>query len=270
MSAESVSLTTLRFIDSWKTQNTHPQRLVAELVSLQKETNREPDNYYFEFNNNLLIDSETGKPVLSFIAPGVERDIAERLQTWTAENEEGLAYWVSPRLENVYPCEKILIHRIAYNLTGNKILLNCAILFDALLENPEKLRQNLFITKDSEETLIKLINWVETVSNQKIKSSSDQTFIKQNAGYYAQQIKEGRPANELIKEMQNTGFLGKSSISCPFVLQSFSNYTTSRASIFTFTTEGKYVKNCGKCGKKIETVIREGYKCDCGGVYEGC
>ena len=32
----------------------------------------------------------------------------------------------------------------------------------------------------------------------------------------------------------------------------------------------KYVKNCGKCGKRIEAVITKGYKCECGGVYEGC
>ena len=34
--------------------------------------------------------------------------------------------------------------------------------------------------------------------------------------------------------------------------------------------EGKYVKSCGKCGKSINAVISKGYKCSCGGAYEGC
>ena len=33
---------------------------------------------------------------------------------------------------------------------------------------------------------------------------------------------------------------------------------------------GKFVRNCGKCGKEINEVIRAGYKCSCGGTYKGC
>lgn len=33
---------------------------------------------------------------------------------------------------------------------------------------------------------------------------------------------------------------------------------------------GKYVHNCGNCGKEINKVISSGYKCSCGGTYEGC
>lgn len=33
---------------------------------------------------------------------------------------------------------------------------------------------------------------------------------------------------------------------------------------------GKFVKNCGQCGKSINKVISKGYQCECGGVYKGC
>lgn len=33
---------------------------------------------------------------------------------------------------------------------------------------------------------------------------------------------------------------------------------------------GKYVKRCGNCGKEIKKTIIKGYKCACGGIYEGC
>ncbi len=33
---------------------------------------------------------------------------------------------------------------------------------------------------------------------------------------------------------------------------------------------GKFVRNCGNCGKRINAVIGSGYRCSCGGVYEGC
>lgn len=36
------------------------------------------------------------------------------------------------------------------------------------------------------------------------------------------------------------------------------------------TEMGKFVKKCGNCGKEINKVIRAGYKCSCGGIYEGC
>lgn len=36
------------------------------------------------------------------------------------------------------------------------------------------------------------------------------------------------------------------------------------------TEVGKFVKKCGKCGREINKVIKAGYKCTCGCMYEGC
>jgi len=33
---------------------------------------------------------------------------------------------------------------------------------------------------------------------------------------------------------------------------------------------GNFVKRCGECRKEINKVIKAGYKCSCGGTYEGC
>lgn len=35
-------------------------------------------------------------------------------------------------------------------------------------------------------------------------------------------------------------------------------------------SEGKFVKNCGNCGKEINSYIPKGYQCTCGGIYQGC
>ena len=60
--------------------------------------------------------------------------------------------------------------------------------------------------------------------------------------------------------------IGEKSESCPSggqtVFQAFSGGLESLG--------GKFVKNCGNCGKPINAFISKGYKCSCGGVFEGC
>jgi hypothetical protein len=42
-------------------------------------------------------------------------------------------------------------------------------------------------------------------------------------------------------------------------------------SLPSISESGKYVKNCGNCGKPIEAVIPKGFRCpSCGGIYQGC
>lgn len=269
--AESPAQTTLSFIPSWEQQN--PQRLVAELISLSQETNRKPDSYHFEIKNGVLIDPETNRPVLEFIQKGIEYDIAEELQSWTGQTEEGLAFWISPPLSEVYPCAKVIIHRIAYTLDGEKIVLNSAILFDANLKNPEDLRKTLFTVQDSEETIFSILAWIEKISMKKISTETGHPYIKQHAGYFAEKIIRGDPACLVVQEMQQMGFLGQNSISCstPAGTSSFSEFTLSHSDLFLASEVGKFVRNCGSCGTPINAVISRGYRCPkCGGIYEGC
>ncbi len=263
-------ITTCRFLETW--QGINPNRLIAELISVNNETHRNPDPYHFSLRQGKLIDPETGKPITDFISDGVELEVVLKLQDWANKKDAGLAYWVSPRLVDVYPSEKLIIHRIAYTLTGEKIVLNSAILFEAELDNPETLRDTLFESDDTEENILKLLAWVQEVSGEAVNLTSHKTH-KDQAQYFAKQIINGVDHSQIIQEMLQTGFLGEFSISCKTVNNpaSFSNYILSRAAINSIeTSEGKYVEKCGNCGKEIKAVIRKGYKCSCGGVYEGC
>ncbi|MDP3994940.1 MAG: hypothetical protein Q8P91_03850 [bacterium] len=266
---ESPIQTTLSFIPSWEAQNL--KRIAVELVSLHQETNRKPDTYYFELNNEKLSDPETARPILSFISPGVEYKIAEDLQSWVSQNDEGLAFWISPALDGKYPCSKAIIHKIAYNLEGKKVLLNSAILFDAFLEHPEELRRNLFTTQDSEENVSAILQWIEKVSKQKPKKADASPKIRQQAEYFAQKIALGIHPHSIVGEMQQAGFLGQNSISCSGGGLLFSGYTLGHSNINNQSELCKFVRNCGKCRVAINSIISKGYRCPkCGGVYEGC
>jgi len=248
---ESPSLTTLKFIESWHTQD--PQRLTAELISVKKETNREPDTYHFDIVDGLLIDPETKTRVLNFIAPGVEYEVAKKLQSWAKESEEGLAYWISPRSES-YPCEKIIIHKIAYTWDGQKVIMNSAILFNAKLENAEKLRKTLFTTTDSEAVLIELLNWIEEVSREKVQASNSNKDAHAEAVYFSNKIKSGIDPRLIVDEMSRTGFLGKNPISCSANFSpTFSDYITSKGNVNIHSgVEDQYGSlsfECPKCNR---------------------
>jgi len=244
--AESTTNTTLRFIDSWRNQN--PNRLTAELLSLTQETNRRPDTYHFEVRNGVLTDQETGKAILDFILPGIEYGVAEKLQSWAKENDSGIAFWVSPRKHGEYPCEKIILHRIAYTLEGKKVILNSAVLFDAKLKNPESLRQKLFTTEDKEETIFKILAWLEKVSGQKTENKNNPEIINR-AVYFAEKIQSGHSPHSIVEEMQKSGFLGQNAISCGGIIsQSFSNLVLGKSEISIMSsTESWHSGVCRIC-----------------------
>ncbi len=268
---ESIAATILSFIPGWENQDS--KRVVAELISLSRETKREPDTYHFEVNDGVLIDPETQKPVLDFIHPGIEYSIARQLQSWADNNQEGLAFWVSPPLPGKYPCAKAIIHRIAYTLEGKKVVLNSAILFDATPDNPENLRKTLFTAEDREETIFEILKWVRDISKQEIENGSNFATIKEQAEYFAERMATGASPCSIIKEMKQIGFLGQNSISCSTSAgsPSFSEFILGRSNIISNPETGKFVKNCGNCGTPINTIISKGYTCPkCGGIYEGC
>jgi hypothetical protein len=246
--AESPEITVLRFSDTWNEQIVS-NRLVANLVSLNKETNREADTYHFLVKDSILVDPETGKPVLDFITPGVEKDIAIQLQSWAETNDEGLAFWISPPLPGVYPCAKTILHRLAYTTQGEKIIQNSAILFDAKFDNPEILRQTLFTQPDTEENLAKILEWVSEKSNKHVFASRNETEVRQKAAYFADMVQGGVSRQHVIEEMKRSGFLGENSISCPGVSTTFSNLIDSRSSISIMAnTEGWHSGTCRICG----------------------
>lgn len=212
MLKETPRTTVNRFSQTW--DQTNHQSLVAEFISISKETNREPDNYHFLVKNGLLIDPNTGKSILNFIAEGVEKNVARSLQDWANRTEEGMALWVSPSLEKTYPCPKIIVHQIAYTPSGEKVVLNTAILFDGEIVNPNHKRKNLYHFPDSETNIQKIISFLKRKSHKNVinKPSLD---TNKKAAYFAELLQRGAAKQFVIQEMINSGFIGQNPISCP-------------------------------------------------------
>jgi hypothetical protein len=246
---EAPEKTVLRFSEMWAEQMASG-RLISNLVSLNKETNREADTYHFLVENDRLVDPETGKAVMDFITPGVERDVAGQLQKWAGTNDEGLAFWISPPLADVYPCAKTILHRIAYTMEGKKVVLNSTILFDAEFDNPEALRQTLFTQTDTEENITKILDWIGEKSAKNIHAVKNEAEVRQKAAYFAEMFQRGIPRQYVIDEMRRTGFLGQNSISCAGSgTSTFSNLLDSKSLINIYSNvEGWHSGTCRVCG----------------------
>lgn len=267
-------VTVQKFIPSW--EKTYPQELVEQLISVSDETHRRPNFYPFKLKNGRLTDFGNGRIVLGVIKKEtylqkVEFEIAQELESWANRSEEGIAFWISPPYPGEYPCSKVIIHRIAYTSSAEKIVLNSAILFNAKFNNPESLRKTLFTKEESENTILEILGWVEEVSDRNTPRSEvgNITSIREQAYYFAQRIRAGDSKYVIAEEMQRMGFLGEYAISCGGggTLSSLL-----RVSNETGLIGGeKFVRNCGNCGAPINSAISKGYRCSsCGGVYEGC
>jgi len=210
--AESPITTVKRFSNSWKTLNSN--QLKAEFESIHKETNRKPDTYSFIVQFEKLVDPNTNRPVEEFVGRGKENEVFIKLQDWSIKNVAGLAIWISPPLEGVYPCAKVIISRIAYDLQGNKHILNSAITMDLSedIYNSEFKRGTLYETEDKEENITKILSWIERKTNQKVKASEDDDGQSE---YYLGLINQGYQVDYVITEMQQSGYIGQASISCP-------------------------------------------------------
>lgn len=250
---ETPEKTVLRFSDTWDEQIAS-SRLIANFVSLSKETNREADTYHFLVEDSTLIDPETDKPVLDFITPGVEKNVAEELQVWATKNDEGLAFWISPPLPGAYPCAKTILHKIAYTTEGKKVVLNSTILFDAEFEKPEILRQTLFTLPDTEENIAKILSWIAEKSEERPVRIGNQIETRQKATYFAEMVQRGIPRQYVIDEMRRTGFLGQNSISCAGSSTTFSNLIDSRSSINIYREVQEWHSGtCRVCG--VSTLV---------------
>lgn len=236
--AESPVITVKRFSNSWGTLNNN--QLKAELESIHKETHRKPDTYHFRVEDKKLIDPNTNRPVEEFVYAGTEGTVFLKLQEWATKNDAGLAIWISPPLENVYPCAKAILSRIAYDITGKKYILNSAITMDLTEEiyNSRFKRGNLYEAEDKEENIAKILSWIERKTNQKVKIADDS---QKQTEYYVELINQGHSAGYVITEMEESGYIGQSSISCPTSL-----YLSTTTSFFGYSKESGYWKP-GKC-----------------------
>ncbi len=271
--AESPEVTVLNWVTSdWVDPSIKKEDLTTRLLSISNETNRTPDSRPYLIQDGVLIDEDTGDPILSHIAPGVEYQIAQELQKRVAETEEGVFIWHSPKLEGVYPCNKTMIYQIVYNEKMQKVLLYSAILYDGEIPKPEEQRGVLISAPDEDETYFAVLTWIESVSHKKPEVL--QPTNRSNAEYFAEKIRAGIAPELVVQEMQTSGFLGENPISCPVGMKTFANLSTSGARLLIYSPasgEKKYVKNCGNCGASINGYMSAGDHCPkCDGVYEGC
>ena len=251
----------------------------THLSSLAAETNREWDHWYYVSTNGQLKDPVTGKKLIDIFGnpkdeiEEKELRIIHELNSWLEENSEGLAFWISPKADGKYPCHKLIIHRIAYTLTGEKAILNAAILFDGPLKNPELLRETLIVRPDNEEEIENIILWIEEREKQEVpREGKNYTF---QSRVYLELALQGFSLQRIVEEMTRNGFIGPHPTSCLPIYKpqaTFSNSIPYNPFIMAkINGEAKFVKRCGVCGKEINSFISKGYRCpSCGGVYEGC
>lgn len=250
--AEATETTLLRFLPTYEVS---PQWLKSHLISLSNETNRRPDPWHYETDDdNDLADPITKGKLLDIIAriEGTEYEIAQELNSWQKDSIEGIAFWVSPKLEGMYPCNKVIIHRIAYTPQLKKVVLNCAVLFDGELDNSEALRQTLFTAEDSEENIFSILKWIGGKSKKQIAAGGNGGKTQKQAEYYARRFRQGVPAESLVLEMRQSGFIGGHSISCAGGGKTLSGIVESRSSLFLFSSGednyGSLEFSCPKCG----------------------
>ena len=149
----------------------------------------------------------------------------------------------------VYPCPKIIIHRIAYNQRQEKIVLNSAILFEAEIINPEYKRKTLYTLSDNEINISKILSWIKRISNKTVDTCPNPTSFSK-AIYYRDQVISGMSPYAVIEEMQRSGFLGENTISCPTgSTNSNNNYSNTTIGLeYNIDVIGWHSGTCRVCG----------------------
>lgn len=288
------------FNNRWKrglSSGYSPEQIKSDLASIQCETHHESDSYYYLVGENDFITPETKQTIGRFIDTSTpvgkkEGEIYRNLYLWVKRRESGLAAWISPPSEGLFPTTKIIFHEITKRgrekLVLNRAILadiganeivNIANLFSPLSENPkitysdpEQVRSRLFTIREEVST-VDLLNLIidDPLLIEDIKTGRDLTRreeVLRAAEKYSTLIRSGVSTSTLHKLMVNDGFIGKYDISCPPVSGTFSELTTNNADTYGVY---KYVERCGNCKVSIHKMIRAGYTCpSCGGEYKGC
>lgn len=285
---ESPVETVAKFVPSWR--SSHPKRLNAELISVFNETNRIPDPFRLVYRNGQIVDYEEKKPLRidrSTYVGRKEGELVDSLTNWLKENDGGSAVWISPLLPGVYPYNKIVLYQIEGDLNGEKSTFNTMLVLETPVEHslviasklnpkfsifsdPETLRNKLFAVGENFDfsTLLEIAS---------VRTRTKEEPNKEIVEDVMNLIYSGFDPRLVAEKMSQKGLIGKHGLLCPPINltqnPTFGVFMDAHSLIFRFVggESGKYVKNCGRCGVKIEAKISKGYKCSkCDGVYEGC
>ncbi|MEK7470485.1 MAG: hypothetical protein AAB622_00555 [Patescibacteria group bacterium] len=245
--------------------------LSRDLQTCGNESNRTWDSFFYEDRNGILFDPIRNEPIIG--ADGgdkAQETVNESLQNWFTENDSGIAIRISAKGGMWrYPDNQLEIYRISYKFGSKQKALLCAFhQYDGQIDNPEEMRSSLFTKEDSDKPIFEIIDWAKKISRTEIKYHADNSPEKEEKSRnYAESLKSGVKPVVVFDQMKQSKFLGNNPIGCPPGMFGTASEILGGKSIIM---EGKMVRNCGKCGKTINRVIFKGYKCDCGGVYEGC
>jgi|GEM_PF-5151116 len=291
---------TVRAISAYRYRKTpNLETAISYVVSINKETNRQSDEYFFWIDKDGLTDTDTGDYLHNLISPDshhnpylglTEYSILWQLDAWSlknAKNNGKLSVWFSPELksQNEYDGNKIVIHEISEAPSGQKKLNNIMIIFDCdrntclqiakqlfphqtnEINTPEELRAQLI---DAGENLT-ITDIIKVISPYIPKNEKYMPMRREDLVYLGELISQGASPYFFAEEMLRLGGIGEFSLVCAGGGNSYSELLGSKSLTLNFgEAGGKYVKNCGQCGKPINAVIAAGYRCSCGGVYMGC
>lgn len=275
---ESPQQTFRKFSQTSGWENASLAQLENDFFSISNETNLRWDQFVYEDLDGRLHD-----PIRGFIrgsAHGneVEENVNKQLEDWFNVNDSGIAIWISPRggtNHEPYPEEKITIYKIAYEITGKKVLLGASHQFKRKFSNPEDLRRHIFTEEDKDQSILDILEWLTKVSEKEVqKEVVNVSNARVLAREFAEKYISGVSVGSIIEEMVSKGFLGTNPISCGAAGTQDGTlvFLGNEAALDETTSEGgSYVRNCGNCGVAINSFISRGYKCgSCGGTYEGC
>lgn len=236
MSAELPSQTLQRFDENNSWKDLPKEVLVADFLSASGESNLVWSSYFYEEKNGKLFDP-LRKTFISGSANNdtVEENVINQIENWFTNNSSGIGVWISPRGNNLrpYPEEQITIYRIAYKTTGEKVLMFAWHQFKKEFSNPEEIRGFIFTEKDSEESIIEIINWLRNISEKPV--ANDQGDLKdriKKANHYVDLYKSGVSMQEIAYQMSQTHFLGNNPIGCPTSSKTESYNYYSNSTIF--------------------------------------
>lgn len=260
----------------------YAEQLISERSSEIKESRQEPDRYHLLRINGKLCSPFTREPVEKYMDTVSSLGKKEFLAFDQTQIREGefLGFWLSPPhiLRTTDPGHlqaKLIVYETT-ELNGEGSLLNRLLLLDISYSDCLTVANEIALAfgsaqefRDSEEvrsntifaaTKMPQAEWLSIIT----KIINDQRQWKMIEKGEDILIDE-RTVN-WVKKGEASQHMGSNPGSCPPAVGTASEVVSSHALIL----EGKFVRNCGKCGKPINKVIFKGYQCTCGGVYEGC
>lgn len=254
---------------------------IEEIASLSLETNRLADPYYYLVSKQGKLISPTARcNVTDVVATNtrvgqLEYQAFKGIESWAANNTEGVIAWISPPDSEFYPTSKVIISELQQR-GDSKVLFNWAIVLDINEERCIKFAQDLqnFSTTRPLLSSLDVIrttplalktsgnNWtyvleelIENLNLESVRMGKDKK-IKEKAVLQAQKIYEevvlnmGMANMEIIaREVSNSGMIGRYRSSCPVAFGRFSAFEVFFNNALVIGKE-----NCQKirCGGKKE------------------